>query len=146
MGAENMPKESVLGEMPPAYAPSHQIVQQQPVSNNINQPLVGNTDGDWQYDGSACFDNCGLCCCAWFCAAHLYGQISEKSGHGSECGSCCIFHFLSHTCVGGCLVCSLRTFIRKQHGIVGDSCEDCLCGTFCQPCALIQMARQVGAY
>ncbi|XP_071987600.1 cornifelin homolog A-like [Engystomops pustulosus] len=84
----------------------------------------------WSSDVMDCCKDMGVCACGTFCPLILACRVA------SEFGECCCLPL-----VGGTML-ALRTGLRERHRIPGTICDDCVCLTFCGPCALCQLARE----
>ncbi|XP_075696396.1 cornifelin homolog B-like [Rhinoderma darwinii] len=87
----------------------------------------------WTSDVNDCFNDMGVCLCGTFCVPCLACRVA------SDYGECCCLPI-----VGGAVL-ALRTGLRERHHIPGTICNDCVCLTFCGPCTLCQMARELKA-
>uniref|UniRef100_F7BW80 Novel protein similar to cornifelin n=1 Tax=Xenopus tropicalis TaxID=8364 RepID=F7BW80_XENTR len=87
--------------------------------------------GQWNSDTFDCFRDVGICLCGAFFPMCVACKVAQDYG---EC--CCL------PLMGGTIL-ALRTGIRERYHIQGTICTDCLCVTFCGPCALCQMAREL---
>ncbi|XP_056398717.1 cornifelin homolog B-like [Hyla sarda] len=100
-----------------------------------SQPLTmpGNaiSTSQWNSKVSDCCEDMGICCCGTFVPCILACKVA------SDYGECCCLPFL-----GGAIL-AMRTGIRERHHIPGSICNDCVCLTFCGPCTLCQMAREL---
>ncbi|XP_056398471.1 cornifelin homolog isoform X2 [Hyla sarda] len=114
-------------QIPMAYpvTAQPQVVQ---VFTNSN-PLAS----QWTSDVMDCFKDIPVCLCGTFLTPCLACRVASDFG---EC--CCL------PAVGGAVL-ALRTGIRERHHIPGTICNDCVCLTFCGPCTLCQMARELKA-
>ncbi|XP_063798706.1 cornifelin homolog B-like isoform X1 [Pseudophryne corroboree] len=112
-----------------------QIPLNYPVSMQpqVVQVYTTTTDskGQWSSNISDFFDDVGICLCGAFVPCFLACKVASDYG---EC--CCL------PVVGGALL-AMRTGIRERHHIPGTICNDCVCLTFCGPCTLCQMAREL---
>ncbi|XP_046578184.1 cornifelin homolog A-like isoform X3 [Haliotis rubra] len=86
----------------------------------------------WSSDLCSCFDDIGSCLLGAVCPLALACQVSGQLGE-SACVPCC---------VPGALV-VLRTKLRIEQNIQGTVMDDCCMTTFCGPCALCQMSREI---
>ncbi|XP_058049224.1 placenta-specific gene 8 protein-like [Ahaetulla prasina] len=82
---------------------------------------------EWQTELCDCGDDCNICLCGAFCLCCL-GCIVAKDM--DECCSC------------GPTV-AMRTRYRTLYRIPGSICSDCLTTTFCCPCNLCQLKRDI---
>ncbi|KAG2411075.1 hypothetical protein LR48_Vigan325s000700 [Vigna angularis] len=85
-------------------------------------------------------------CLTWWCPCITFGRIAEIVDRGSSsCGSsgalytlvCCV------TCCACIYSCFYRSKMRRQHGLKGNGCTDCLIHCCCEPCALCQEYREL---
>ncbi|XP_062391658.1 cornifelin homolog [Sardina pilchardus] len=128
---------------------SNVVVMQQP--QHQVQPVVMVRSDVWSTDIFDCFDDMSVCCCACFClpcfACMTTGNFDEF------CGLPCfdITCWASMVTLGiGYLYCcvppgalSIRYGVRKQYGIQGALCSDCVLVTFCNACSWCQVAREI---
>ncbi|XP_040271417.1 cornifelin homolog [Bufo bufo] len=87
----------------------------------------------WSSDVMDCCKDMGVCLCGTFCPLILACRVA------SEFGECFCLPLL-----GGTML-ALRTGLRERHHIPGTICDDCVCLTFCGPCTVCQMAREMKA-
>ncbi|BFZ11008.1 hypothetical protein BsWGS_14047 [Bradybaena similaris] len=97
----------------------------------IQQPAAAGVR-DWNTGVCSCCDDMGICLCGLFCGICLAMQVSADMGE-----TMCL-----PWCVPNSLV-PLRVKLRTQEHIQGSICNDCLTATYCGPCALCQLAREV---
>ncbi|KAM5132294.1 cornifelin homolog B-like [Mantella aurantiaca] len=89
------------------------------------------SSSSWNSDVFDCFDDCGVCLCGTFFPLCLACKVA------SDYGECCCLPVL-----GGAVL-AMRTGIRERHRIPGTICNDCVCLTFCGPCTVCQMSREL---
>lgn len=68
--------------------------------------------GEWQHGLCGCFDNFGICIITYFVPCVTAGKNAEAVGE-----SCCLYGFLSMTCVGLWSMTMVRGKIRQAKGI-----------------------------
>ncbi|XP_075854759.1 placenta-specific gene 8 protein-like [Microcebus murinus] len=82
---------------------------------------------DWQSAPWDCCDDMKTCLCGTFCPCVLAAMVAEDLDEFCLCG--------------GNL--AIRTLYRTRYGIPGSLCGDWLWWTFCCPCTLCQLKRDV---
>ncbi|XP_056398794.1 cornifelin homolog B-like isoform X2 [Hyla sarda] len=85
----------------------------------------------WHSEVFDCCEDMGVCLCGAFVPCILACKVA------TDYGECCCLPF-----IGGALL-AMRTGIRERYHIPGSICNDCVCLTFCGPCTLCQMAREL---
>ncbi|KAK3751076.1 hypothetical protein RRG08_019285 [Elysia crispata] len=111
------------------------IVAAQPMQNTtviIQQPQPQVWQRDWSTGMFSCFDDIPICLLGYFCGLCLACKVSSDMDES--------------VCVPICLplpVSILRTKWRTQQNIMGSIMDDCVMTTFCGPCTLCQLAREV---
>ncbi|XP_063797698.1 cornifelin homolog [Pseudophryne corroboree] len=85
----------------------------------------------WNSKVMDCCDDVGICLCGAFVPCILACKVA------SDYGECCCLPL-----IGGALL-AMRTGLRERYHIQGTICNDCVCLTFCGPCTLCQMAREL---
>ncbi|KAM4651460.1 cornifelin homolog B-like [Discoglossus pictus] len=95
------------------------------------QECITSKTNPWNSDVMQCCNDMGICLCGTFVPCILACRVAKDYG---EC--CCI------PCLGGTVL-ALRTGIRERYNIQGSICDDYVCLTFCGPCTLCQMAREL---
>merc|ERR1719192_734757 len=99
----------------------------------------GNPNGEWAASLNPCCHPCSLLkvIFCWDCVAmEIAGYLGKNA-----CFHCCCTGdplCLGFPFFGPCL----RSEMRKQHGIRGSFCEDCLCWICCTCCVMTQMAAE----
>ncbi|XP_053308532.1 cornifelin homolog B-like [Spea bombifrons] len=91
------------------------------------------SSSQWSSDVMDCCEDTSICLCGGFVPCILACRIAKDYG---EC--CCL------PCLFGTTV-AMRTGMRERYHIPGSICNDCVCLTFCSPCTLCQMARELKA-
>ncbi|XP_017509755.1 cornifelin isoform X2 [Manis javanica] len=86
---------------------------------------------DWHTGLTDCCNDMPVCLCGTFAPLCLACRISD------DFGECCCTPYL----LGG--LNSLRTGMRERYHIQGSIPHDWAALTFCLPCALCQMAREL---
>ncbi|XP_046333416.1 uncharacterized protein [Haliotis cracherodii] len=94
--------------------------------------------GEWQHGLCGCFDNFGICIITYFVPCVTAGRNAEAVGE-----SCCLYGFLSMTCVGLWSMTMVRGKIRQAKGIEGSCIGDCVLIMFCTLCTLVQEGQEV---
>ncbi|ESW32399.1 hypothetical protein PHAVU_002G319100 [Phaseolus vulgaris] len=101
---------------------------------------------EWSTGLCDCFSDCGNCCITLWCPCITFGRLAEIVDRGSSsCGAsgalytlvCCV------TCCACLYSCFYRSKMRRQHGLKGNGCTDCLIHCCCEPCALCQEYREL---
>ncbi|KAE8593603.1 hypothetical protein XENTR_v10019214 [Xenopus tropicalis] len=87
----------------------------------------------WNSDVFDCCQDLGICLCGTFLPLCLACKVAQ------DYGECCCLPVLNGTII------AMRTGIRERYQIPGTICNDCVCLTFCGPCTLCQMARELNA-
>ncbi|ESO84006.1 hypothetical protein LOTGIDRAFT_229551 [Lottia gigantea] len=105
------------------------VITSQPTSGLV-APVDGNRE--WSSGLFSCCSDCKAllctCCCLPCLLCSLSGKIHE----------CSLMPF----CVPGGLI-AMRARLRTLGGIQGSIFKDCLAVTFCEPCAICQMSREM---
>ncbi|XP_053545958.1 cornifelin homolog A-like [Bombina bombina] len=105
-----------------------------PITNQpqgIQGMNVDSSKSTWGTEVTECCDDMGICLCGTFVPCILACRVA------ADFGECCCLPFIG----GGVL--AMRTGIRERYRIPGTICDDCICLTFCYPCAICQMAREL---
>lgn len=116
------------------------VIHQQPFAfQDINTTIVVNQQPTgWSSGLCSCCDDMRSCCCVWWVGSCYYACIANRMNE-SGCVGCC-----GHPagCVpGGHL--AMRAAFRNKHGIAGDICSDCVAVTWCLPCVMCQLSREM---
>jgi Cys-rich protein (TIGR01571 family) len=107
--------------------PSAQVITMQVVAAGpSNAPIR-----DWSTGTFDCFSDLSSCLCGWFCGICLACKVASRLNENS----------LVPLCGGGIVPLRLKT--RMLLGIRGNICNDCLLASFCGPCVLCQMSREL---
>ncbi|KAL5010713.1 hypothetical protein ScPMuIL_013018 [Solemya velum] len=85
----------------------------------------------WSSGTCACFDDCESCVLAT--VFPCYPMVLASRMGENACVPLCVPNAMT----------AMRTKIRIENGIMGSICDDCLMATFCGPCALCQMKREM---
>jgi len=107
------------------------VVTKQATSHGANT-VVTTGNRDWHSTLCSCTDDCKSCLCVAFCTPCYMALMSNRLG---EC--CCTM------CAAGLI--PMRVKVRLMLGIQGTVCSDTILSTFCGPCVLCQMARELDA-
>ncbi|NP_001086327.1 cornifelin homolog B [Xenopus laevis] len=97
------------------------------------QGYMSSNSSQWNSDVFDCCEDMGTCLCGTFVPCILACKVSKDYG---EC--CCL------PCLFGSVL-AVRTGIRERYHIEGSICNDWVCLSFCAPCTLCQMARELKA-
>ncbi|KAM4703040.1 cornifelin homolog B-like [Rhinophrynus dorsalis] len=97
----------------------------------INSFSTTSNHKQWSSDVFDCCQDVGICLCGAFVPLILACKVAKDYG---EC--CCL------PCLGGAVL-AMRTGLRERYQIPGTICDDCVYLTFCGPCTLCQMAREL---
>ncbi|KAJ8045750.1 Placenta-specific protein8 protein [Holothuria leucospilota] len=89
-------------------------------------------NNEWTTGLFGCFEDACSCLGAFFCEGIFECFVAQ---HAGEC-------FLTPLCVPGASI-AVRTKVRTFYGIKGSICEDCLLYTFCNPCTMAQIKREI---
>ncbi|XP_064599262.1 placenta-specific gene 8 protein-like [Liolophura sinensis] len=114
--------------------PSPQLKNNLAMAREMNPATIDNAmcERKWGTQICGCFENkrhCLLGTFLWPCMkCHMANRIGEFPGVG------CLVP-------GGLL--AMRVKIRTLLGIKGSICQDCAVVTFCEPCAVCQMSREL---
>ncbi|KAK7400414.1 hypothetical protein VNO78_11620 [Psophocarpus tetragonolobus] len=116
----------------------------------VKKKMSGNKGvvGSWSSGLCDCFSDCGSCCLTLWCPCVSFGRVGEIVDRGTA--SCCVHGTLfcllgGWTYFAGIYTCIYRTKLRKQYGIEGHQCKDCLAGCFCNTCTICQAYRELHA-
>ncbi|RUS84720.1 hypothetical protein EGW08_007507 [Elysia chlorotica] len=115
------------------------VVSSQPLQSSTavnaqgqGQPPCGNWVRDWDTGLFHCGDDIPICLCGIFCGLCLTCKVSQDMDE-SALVACCV----------PLPVAFLRTKYRTHQNIPGSILKDCLLSSFCGPCTLCQLARDV---
>lgn len=120
-----------FGNPPPVMT---QPVAIQQTTVVVNQP--GPTG--WNSGLMACCDDMGICCCVCLLGNCYYCTIATRMGDSACVGLC---GYPGGWVPGGHL--AMRSAFRNKHGIPGTICSDCCAVTWCLPCVMCQIAREM---
>ncbi|XP_040271416.1 cornifelin homolog A-like [Bufo bufo] len=95
------------------------------------QAMQGYSTSHWNSEVMDCFEDMEICLCGAFVPCILACRVA------SQFGECFCLPCLPETML------AMRTGIRERYHIPGTICKDCVCLTFCGPCTLCQMAREL---
>jgi len=112
----------------------------------VKEPCQSSSGGAWKHNLFWCFTDFGVCVSLyipWANCATLCHTNAKQDGVPclTEIWPCLISGCLCHSC---CYAISMRTQMRRKHGIAGTTLTDCLALSCCGCCAAIQMANQAG--
>mmetsp|Transcript_42614 Transcript_42614/g.84041 ORF Transcript_42614/g.84041 Transcript_42614/m.84041 type:complete len:103 (+) Transcript_42614:101-409(+) len=96
---------------------------------------MGYGTNPWVSSTFGCFSNYSNCLYGTFCPCCAAGKVYQKLGYESCWPGCCA--------VGGW---AMRDMVRKQGGIDGSCCNDCLCAYCCGCCTIIQLLNQAETF
>nr|CAB3231991.1 cornifelin homolog B-like [Phallusia mammillata] len=120
-------------------APQQTVVIQQPTSTVTTvvtqQPtaMVG-----WSTGLCDCFQDVKSCLCSFICGNFYYATLATRMGE-----NCCVgCSGYGAGCVPGGHM-AMRSRLRGTHGIQGTICDDCIMASFCLPCAMCQLSREM---
>lgn len=130
-------------QQPPQYAQVPVTVQPAVVSQETTTVVVTQPTITQQWDSGlfACFDDVPSCLCSFFLGGCYYACLATTMGE--HCCVGCSGHGAGIV-PGGHV--AMRAAFRNRHGIPGSICDDCLLMTFCNSCAMCQLARQMNRY
>lgn len=108
------------------------VVTKQVTSSGGGQTVVTTGNREWHSGIGACADDGKSCALGFFCPLCYACLVSQRIGeHGCA------------PCFAG--IHPLRLKTRLMLGIKGTVCKDCCASTFCGPCVLCQMGRELDA-
>ncbi|XP_014301473.1 cornifelin isoform X1 [Myotis lucifugus] len=116
-----------LTPVPTSTAMSYPVTSQPQCATSCYQTQIS----DWHTGLTDCCNDMPLCLCGTFAPLCLACRISD------DFGECCCTPYLP----GG--LHSLRTGMRERYRIQGSIGHDWAALTFCLPCSLCQMAREL---
>lgn len=105
------------------------VITNQPISGGA---VVVRQERDWSTGLCGCFEDFSSCFCAFCFPACMECWLAS---HADE-----------FVCLPLCVPAApiaIRAKIRTQYGIKGSICDDCVMYSFCGPCALAQMKREI---
>jgi len=124
--------------------------------NALNKPYNHpNGRRGWSFGLFDCFSSCETCCYACFCPCFAYGQNMSRLHnlkvqgvpHSKEgelfTAECLTYLAIPDDTIRGFYACIGRKKIRERYNIEGDCWKDCLCHSFCAPCAITQESREI---
>ncbi|KAL2342459.1 hypothetical protein Fmac_003744 [Flemingia macrophylla] len=100
----------------------------------------------WSTGLCDCFSDCSNCCITCLCPCVTFGRVAEIVDKGStSCGASGALYTLICCVIGcGCLYsCFYRSKMRRQYGLKGSGCTDCLLHCCCEYCVLCQEYREL---
>ncbi|XP_039253117.2 placenta-specific gene 8 protein-like [Styela clava] len=103
----------------------------------VTQP----TEIEWSSGICYCFDDIKSCCCSLWLGNCFYACLAKRMGD-----NCCVgcSGYPAGCVPGGHL--AMRSAFRNKHGIQGTICDDCCISTFCLPCGMCQLSREMDRY
>ncbi|XP_072022145.1 cornifelin homolog A-like [Amphiura filiformis] len=108
------------------------VITQQPGAGQTQVVQITQNMRDWNSDLCGCFEDIPSCLLSFLCGPYYQCYLASKMGE-----FCCLPY-----CVQGGLI-AMRTKIRADNHIQGSICGDCCILTYCTPCAVAQMAREL---
>ncbi|XP_004079697.1 cornifelin homolog A [Oryzias latipes] len=99
--------------------------------------ITTSTSNEWSSGICDCFDDLRSCCFAFWCFPCFACITSKKAG---EC--LCLPLLDGFGCIPP-ITTAMRVSIRKQYGIEGTICRDCVFSFFCGPCSWCQISREM---
>ncbi|XP_071169966.1 cornifelin homolog B-like isoform X2 [Mytilus edulis] len=105
--------------------------QPQPIEGTL---LVSPVQGhrNWTTGLFDCFSDCKTCVISYLCLPCMVCNIAVRLGDGA-----CMPYVVPGSTI------TMRTRLRTLGGIQGSICNDCLVMSFCEPCAICQMSREL---
>ena len=95
----------------------------------------------WDSSLCGCLDDCGVCCCVFFCPLGflcVHVKATTKASGGGCCGPCC------RAVVCCCFGCAMnRKRVRHEADVKGSFWKDCCTWLYCSPCAASQEYREM---
>ncbi|XP_020221656.1 protein PLANT CADMIUM RESISTANCE 2 isoform X2 [Cajanus cajan] len=100
----------------------------------------------WSTGLCDCCSDRANCCITCWCPCVTFGRVTEIVDKGStSCGASGALYTLI-CCVIGCAClysCFYRSKMRRQYGLKGNACTDCLLHCCCEYCVLCQEYREL---
>jgi Cys-rich protein (TIGR01571 family) len=94
--------------------------KQRPATDMAGPPPEG---GKWPTGLCGCFEDCGTCCCCYWCHMCQYGSVaSDIDPKSSCCGQCCCFWLLHYCCLQGLIAGPKRAQLRAAHNLPPEPC------------------------
>ncbi|CAK8673596.1 unnamed protein product [Clavelina lepadiformis] len=125
-------------QQPMMHQPQSTVVVQQPTTTTVTVVTQKQIKNQWSSGICDCFQDVKSCCCAFFLGNCYFGTIASRMGE-----NCCVgcSGFAAGCVPGGHL--AMRSRFRGTHNIQGDICNDCCIVSFCLPCAMCQLSREM---
>ncbi|XP_029437146.1 cornifelin homolog B-like [Rhinatrema bivittatum] len=93
---------------------------------------------EWSSGICDCFDDCGVCCFAFWCFPCFMCKTAD------EYGECLCLPLLDMLGKGlHPITMAMRSGMRERYGIKGSICNDCCIVCWCCSCAWCQMSREM---
>ncbi|WJX48409.1 hypothetical protein P8452_34975 [Trifolium repens] len=103
----------------------------------LSKPLV-----EWSTGLCNCCSNVVTCCLTCWCPCITFGRVAEIID--KACGySGALYTFCCLLGCGWLYSCCYRSEMRKQYGLKGNCCTDCMKHCCCEYCALCQEYREL---
>ncbi|KAF1949342.1 PLAC8-domain-containing protein, partial [Byssothecium circinans] len=103
----------------------------------------------WNHSFWACCSPPSTCFAAWCCACFLFGKTHHRLRKNANleeyaiCNTSCVcFYLAGHVCFNCFMTAMQRQDIRRRYNVKGSRCKDILASFCCQPCALMQSAKE----
>ena len=134
-GYSTSPMPGQVQQPPAVYQPVIINNMQQAVHRSAPYEMV--TSRDWSHGLFSCTDNLCFCVSAYCCPPLAIYELQDAHARASPraasaCAMCCFGNIVLQ-----------RHLIRRDRGIDGSLCGDCMVLCFCTPCALTQEYLEV---
>lgn len=97
---------------------------------------------EWETGLCSCFEDCGICCCVWWCPCVEMCTISSAL---EEKWQCCLCWSVCNQYGSSPCLAPIRTKTRVMMGVKGDVCMDWCCAACCPGLVMCQISRQLKA-
>ncbi|XP_043099971.1 placenta-specific gene 8 protein-like [Puntigrus tetrazona] len=105
-------------------------------------PLIAVSSNQWSTGICGCFDDCDVCCFAFWCPFCFICSTASDFGE-----FCCLPMIDNCACYSpACtppISLALRASVRNRYSIQGGLTSDCMYVTFCNICSWCQIAREL---